>query len=215
MALPAATYASGAAVVVGTAAALVASRFDRPSAYRVAKAIASAGFVAAGISVGATNSTWSSVALAALVFSAIGDILLAGTRPSDFLGGLGAFALAHATYSAAFLMRGVTLPALAVCVVASAIAMWAAWRWLSPHLSGSLRRLVAAYLVVAGAMLATGIAAAAHTSSWWLAVGVALVPLSDLAVARQRFIARSFANKAWGLPAYYLGQLLIAVQLGP
>jgi len=32
-------------------------------------------------------------------------------------------------------------------------------------------------------------------------------------VARQRFVAERFANKAIGLPLYYAGQLLIASQV--
>jgi uncharacterized membrane protein YhhN len=43
-----------------------------------------------------------------------------------------------------------------------------------------------------------------------LAVGAALFFASDLAVARNRFVAKAFVNRAWGLPAYYAGQLLIA-----
>jgi uncharacterized membrane protein YhhN len=34
--------------------------------------------------------------------------------------------------------------------------------------------------------------------------------ISDLAVARDRFVAPSFANRSWGLPSYYAGQLLLA-----
>ena len=43
--------------------------------------------------------------------------------------------------------------------------------------------------------------------------GAVLFFVSDLAVARDRFIARTFANKAWGLPLYFSGQLLIAWSL--
>jgi hypothetical protein len=34
--------------------------------------------------------------------------------------------------------------------------------------------------------------------------------IADLAVARDRFVAPSFASKLCGLPAYYAGQLLLA-----
>ena len=43
-----------------------------------------------------------------------------------------------------------------------------------------------------------------------LGLGAALYFASDIAVARDRFVGASFANKAWGLPAYYAAQLLIA-----
>jgi uncharacterized membrane protein YhhN len=43
-----------------------------------------------------------------------------------------------------------------------------------------------------------------------LYAGAALFYLSDLAVARQRFVAPGFENKLIGLPLYYAGQLLLA-----
>ena len=44
--------------------------------------------------------------------------------------------------------------------------------------------------------------------------GALLFYLSDLAVARDRFVVRRFASRAWGLPAYYLAQVLLALTLG-
>ena len=46
------------------------------------------------------------------------------------------------------------------------------------------------------------------------AAGAILFYLSDLAVARHRFIHKSFINRALGLPTYYLGQLLLALTIG-
>ncbi len=43
-----------------------------------------------------------------------------------------------------------------------------------------------------------------------LAAGALCFFASDGAVARQRFSHESFWNKAWGLPLYFAGQLLIA-----
>jgi hypothetical protein len=37
--------------------------------------------------------------------------------------------------------------------------------------------------------------------------------VSDLAVARERFIEHTFLNKTWGLPLYYGGQLLLATSV--
>jgi len=49
---------------------------------------------------------------------------------------------------------------------------------------------------------------------WTAAAGAALFYLSDLAVARQRFVHEDFINRALGLPTYYLGQLLLALTVG-
>ncbi|HDP24776.1 MAG TPA: lysoplasmalogenase, partial [Deltaproteobacteria bacterium] len=38
--------------------------------------------------------------------------------------------------------------------------------------------------------------------------------ISDIFVARNRFVKQEFINRALGLPLYYLGQFLIAFSLG-
>ena len=48
---------------------------------------------------------------------------------------------------------------------------------------------------------------------YFFLAGARLFFVSDLTVARDRFVARASANKAWGLPAYFSGQLLIAWSL--
>jgi hypothetical protein len=37
--------------------------------------------------------------------------------------------------------------------------------------------------------------------------------LSDLSVARDRFVAPGFVNRAWGLPTYFAAQLLLAASV--
>jgi uncharacterized membrane protein YhhN len=76
------------------------------------------------------------------------------------------------------------------------------------------RAAVALYLSVIFLMTSSGIASSLHTASPLLAAGVALVAGSDAAVARHRFVKETFLNKLWGLPAYYLGMVLIALSLG-
>ena len=66
-----------------------------------------------------------------------------------------------------------------------------------------------AYVVAITAMV---IGAIALGNPRFLA-GAALFFASDLAVARDKFVAPGFTNRAWGLPAYYAGQLLIAWSL--
>ncbi len=48
---------------------------------------------------------------------------------------------------------------------------------------------------------------------WTAAAGALLFYLSDLMVARQRFVQASYLNRAFGLPTYYLGQLLLAMTI--
>jgi uncharacterized membrane protein YhhN len=144
--------------------------------------------------------------LAALVLSLLGDALLLSARKPAFLAGLVAFLLAHVAYVVAFapLSRPSPLVLAANLAVTAGVV-----RWLWPH-AGELRVPVLAYAAVIAAML-------------WLALGVprgaiqagaALFWLSDLTVARDRFVRESFANRLVGLPLYYAGQLLLASTVG-
>ena len=45
--------------------------------------------------------------------------------------------------------------------------------------------------------------------------GAVLFYVSDLFVARERFVTPGFVNKALGLPLYYGGQLLLAARKSP
>jgi uncharacterized membrane protein YhhN len=64
---------------------------------------------------------------------------------------------------------------------------------------------VIAYIAVISTMLA----AAAGTRVPLIAVGALAFYFSDLSVARDRFVAPGFINRAWGLPLYYGAQLLL------
>jgi len=94
-----------------------------------------------------------------------------------------------------------------------AVAGTLAWRWLSPHLQGFMRRAVLAYLLTIGTMVVLTIGAAAVGAPLLLPAGAILFAISDLAVARERFVAQTIGNKVWGLPFYYGAQLLIALSI--
>jgi uncharacterized membrane protein YhhN len=68
--------------------------------------------------------------------------------------------------------------------------------------------------MVVGAIAAYRAGALPDPQRTRLLAGAALFFVSDLAVARDRFVAHGFANRLWGLPAYYAGQLLIAWSIG-
>jgi len=85
--------------------------------------------------------------------------------------------------------------------------------WLRPHL-GNRQVPVLAYVVVITVMVWGGFSTAFGSSMPWIAAaGASLFYLSDLAVARQRFVQESFVNRAVGLPTYYLGQFLLALTI--
>jgi uncharacterized membrane protein YhhN len=167
----------------------------------ITKVGASLGFVALALVLG-VDTPFDRGLLAGLALSVVGDaLLLSGRRPA-FLAGLGVFLAAHVAYALTFAGPAQPgAPAALVLALACAVVL----RWLWPHLSG-MRAPVVAYCLVISTML-------------WLALGVprpevalgaALFYLSDLAVARDRFVAPGLRNRLVGLPLYYAAQVLLA-----
>lgn len=175
----------------------------------LSKTVASVGFVTLGalhLSHGHPIAVWLVIGLA---LCALGDVLLLDDRTFD--AGLAAFLLGHVAYIVAFhLARPVAMWDLRFAVPSVAVgALAAVWLW--PHL-GSRRPAVTAYIIVISTMV-WGAASVAGILGWTLTLGAVLFFLSDLTVARQRFVAADFANRAVGLPMYYAGQVLIALSV--
>jgi uncharacterized membrane protein YhhN len=193
------------------AACLVAEHRASQRGLWLAKPLASAAFLWAAFSWGALASPFGRWLAAGLVACALGDVLLISkSAPRAMHAGMLAFGIGHILFTAAFVGSGLVPAATLVAGAASlALGCWV-WRWLRPHLGLEDRRAVLPYLVVIAAMLSCALGAAAGGAPRAAAAGAVLFALSDLAVARDRFVARSFASTLWGLPAYYAAQLLLA-----
>jgi len=199
-----------AATVLLAVLLLVAEARGSRAGIWVAKPLASAGFVATAIADGASETPYGRLVLIALVFGWLGDVLLIPRSRAVFAGGIASFLLGHLAFAAAFLLRGADLGWTAACALALAVPAVATWRWLRAHVPASLKLAVIAYVIVISAMLACAVGTAARASAPLLLLGATMFFVSDLAVARNRFVAPGFANKLWGLPLYYGGQLLLA-----
>jgi uncharacterized membrane protein YhhN len=205
------------AVTAGATAALLAcERRGLRAGVWIAKPIAAAGFVAAALAAGATESAYGRWILAGLLLSALGDVLLI---PRDsrgaFLAGLGSFLLGHVAYVLAFALRGLDPTTAAVAAPAVLGASLLALRWLLPHVPEAMRLPVLAYLVVISAMLVCAAGTVGHAGRPAIFAGALAFYLSDLAVARERFVAKGFDNKLWGLPLYFGAQLVLASTVAP
>ena len=197
------------ALAACVAALLVAEYRGSRTGVWVAKPAAAACFVAAALSFGALDSSYGRFVLAGLALSLCGDVLLIpDERPRAFRAGMASFGLAHVAFAVAFSLRFASAALAALAAIAAGLAAWRILRWLRPHLPPDMRGPVRAYLAVIAAMLVC--AAGAAPASVWIIVGAAMFGASDLAVARERFVARSFANGAWGLPLYFAAQLVLA-----
>ena len=213
----------GAAVtVLGVTALLVAEWRGAERARVWLKALASAGFLLAAVRLGSAGASLPAGAgwllFTGLALSAAGDVAFGLPGQRRFLPGMAAFSCAHLAYGAWF-VRGAEWQVLLGAAVALMVAGHLAWRWLEPHVPERLRLPVRGYVALVSLMAASAIAfgvsatvngTASDPAALAPALGGVLFHLSDLAVARNRFVAPGFANRAWGLPVYYLAQLLIA-----
>ncbi len=199
----------GVGCAVFVAALLVFRTLENAVAAGACKVAASTCFVVLGVFSGAGGTTGALLVLA-LVLCWLGDVLLI---PDDakraFLLGLVSFLLGHAVFAVLFLVRGIEPPVLGIALVAAGVAGFAILRWLEPH-AGSLLWPVRAYVVTILGMVALAAGASAHTGDPRLAVGAVAFAVSDVAVARERFVAPSPWNPRWGLPLYYGAVWLLA-----
>ena len=198
-----------AAIAGAVGSLLVAIRGGDRSLELLSKTAASVGFVCFGMlrwSAGDPTDSWLVVGLA---LCAVGDLFLLGRR--RFVVGIAAFLAGHLAYIVAFSLAAPwaswSMPVLATVGCTSTAALV----WLWPRL-GRLRIPVAAYIAAISIMVWGALSASLSGSlAWTVGVGGLLFYLSDLAVARHRFVKEEFLNRGVGLPIYYAGQVLIAL----
>lgn len=195
---------------------VLAGRGESQPLKRFFKPPASLSFILAGLAAGALDTPFGQAVLAALVFCAIGDVLLIPKSKAYFLAGMASFGLGHAAYIAAFSIGGVAVSLLAAAVLVLMLALSAAvFFWLREEL-GAMKGPVAAYSLIISFMVAAGaahFAFAPSAKSATLAAAAAAFALSDVSVARDRFGKGGFINRLWGLPLYYAAQCLFAISV--
>lgn len=205
--------------VVGLAVALLvglvkAEKTKQPKRILAFKTPLSLLFIVAWALQPAQHAGFANLILIALVFCLGGDILLAMGSGRTFLLGLISFLVGHLMYAAALFMVARVGPSMAVGVILLVIAAAWVWWWLEPHL-GSMKIPVLAYIVVISIMVCAAFGTAANPATPGYAraailVGASLFYLSDLFVARQRFVVSAGINRSIGLPLYYFAQFLLA-----
>lgn len=190
---------------------LIAERFGLRWTKAIAKLTASSAFVWAALAWGASQTPFGQLLLIGLVLSWIGDaFLLPSGRTLWFKIGIGAFMLAHVFYALACMRLPIGPASLVVCGASVGLGAWLTTRWLSPILPSAFRWPVFAYIGIISVMVTLAGAAVGGGAPVILGVGALGFALSDLSVARDRFVGVEFENVAWGLPLYFLSQLAIA-----
>jgi len=156
--------------------------------------------------------------LGGLFLCLVGDICLAFQQEKMFLWGLISFLLGHVSYSFGFFH--VAHPgawtwggSIIVLCISSRI-----YFWLKPHL-GTMKIPVMLYCIVITVML-SGAWSVLDNSRLTLSgrlmifIGALLFYVSDVFVARDRFLKKEFFNRLVGLPLYYTGQFILAFSVG-
>ncbi len=153
--------------------------------------------------------------LAGLVLGAIGDTALLSNEKKPFMAGIGAFLLSHVAYVAAFIALTVSWTGAAASLLLLVPAAYLIRRWIGDN-AGSLGAAVTAYVVDITTMVSCATGSLVHDVSpqrVTLLAAAFLFFVSDICVARERFVAQSFNNRLVGLPLYYAAQLLFAWSL--
>ena len=156
--------------------------------------------------------------LAGLILCLMGDVCLALSGDRIFQVGLIAFLLGHLFYIFSFLSRmkfslWISSDTFIIFAVSAMIFLW-----LRPYLKSMLGPVLV-YIVVISLMLCG--AWAVFQKSPFPVFGRTVIfggafcfYLSDIFVARDRFIKPEYLNRLIGLPLYYLGQFLLAFSAG-
>ena len=168
------------------------------------KTLCSLGFVLLALSQG-ISSGYAWLILLGLICAAVGDVALMYRSDGAFMMGLGSFLLGHVLYTVAFARIGQPVVWAGLLVLAVSLALA---RWFWPHV-GKWKVPGGAYVLVISLMLffALGV------NRWEVWLGALLFYLSDIFVARERFMTPAKINPLLGLPLYYVGQYLLALSV--
>ncbi|HOQ42997.1 MAG: YhhN-like protein [Deltaproteobacteria bacterium ADurb.Bin151] len=157
--------------------------------------------------------------LTGLVLCFAGDVCLAFFfNRKVFTAGLVFFLAGHIAYVVAFFITaGITTGTWVSLVVVPVVSIFIFTR-LRSHL-GSMRGPVIAYIAIISIMV-VGAASLAARQDYSLQgralvmAGALLFYVSDLFVARHRFVKKSIVNRYAGLPMYYVAQFMLAFSVG-
>jgi uncharacterized membrane protein YhhN len=156
--------------------------------------------------------------LIGLFFCLGGDVFLALPQERMFLLGLVSFLLGHVFYVFSFFYAADLGPLTWIGAVVGLLVSGAVFFWLRSHL-GSMLIPVIAYMIVITMMVVGACAVLGDenlnlSGRLYVFFGALSFYVSDLFVARDRFVKTEYANRLLGLPMYYLGQFLLAFSVG-
>lgn len=203
------------AAYAGLVAALTLAEFkENRLAQRLFKPVAAIGFILIALCVGVPETLYTQLVLLGLIACAFGDIfLLSRSSQKLFLAGMASFALGHFAYLTAFVLLpsdGYTL----MDFVKSGVVIFAGfgiYNWLKPHLPKDMKIPVTIYVFIILIMVINALRLPADGPLLLAMVGAVMFAVSDIFVARDRFVSPSPKNALAITPLYFGAQALIAL----
>ncbi len=175
------------------------------------KLLASLAFIGFAWDLGAWDSAYGQWLFIGLVAAMIGDVLLGlKSHKNSFIFGIGAFLITHFLYFIAFFQLGFNTAKLPLIIPVIATTTIITMLWLRTHLQGIFVIIVPAYLMAISTMLTFAWCNESDTAFAVIVSGATMFAISDLFVARNRFVKEQNINKTVGLPLYYMAQLVLA-----
>jgi uncharacterized membrane protein YhhN len=153
-----------------------------------------------------------------LIFCLIGDVCLALPQKKAFMAGLAAFLVGHIFYIFSFssLIQIDQWTSVGFFILLGLSAL--IFLWLRPHLKSMLIPVLFYILVIT--VMASGAWAVFLRTPFhvfgrtFILAGSLFFYVSDIFVARDKFIKEEYRNRLLGLPLYYVGQFLLAFSIG-
>ncbi|NNE57365.1 MAG: lysoplasmalogenase [Hellea sp.] len=171
------------------------------------KPLAALGFILIALLGGAIYWPYGQYILWGLIACAAGDVLLLPRgKPLLFKLGMAAFAIGHVLYFWAFIVYadGFSFHALAIAAIIAGLGFFI---WVRHHLPKDMVVPVAIYSVIIIAMVITAL----NVSLIIVPIAAAMFALSDMFVARDRFVKGEGLNALAITPLYFGAQALFAL----
>ncbi|MEE3189236.1 MAG: lysoplasmalogenase [Candidatus Neomarinimicrobiota bacterium] len=174
------------------------------------KMAASTVFVLFAVYLDALESVHGQALMVALLCSWVGDLLLLPGKSRWFLYGLVSFLLAHIAFALCFIQRGIDTGQLLIPGAGVGLLVLVISYWLLRHVEKEMKLPVLGYMAAIVVMVILAFATHHHLPNATIPVAACLFLVSDLFVARDRFVKKEAWNRIIGTPLYFGAQMIFA-----
>ena len=189
---------------------LAAERINNQVGRWGGKMAASTVFVLFAVYLDALESVHGQALMVALLCSWVGDLLLLPGKSRWFLYGLVSFLLAHIAFALCFIQRGIDTGQLLLPGAGVGLLVLVISYWLLPHVEKEMKLPVLGYMAAIVVMVILAFATHHHLPNAAIPVAACLFLVSDLFVARDRFVKKEAWNRIIGTPLYFGAQMIFA-----